>query len=86
MNNSTIYGIFYIFAFRKYLLLILHFENRHFHPVKLNISVFFIGTESRKSRSQNLARFNLALKSDLARDLLYFRNPIFEELCIVCCM
>ena len=37
--------------------------------------MFFIGTESHKSRSQNLARFNLVLKFDLARDLRDFRNP-----------
>ena len=57
-------------VFRKCLSLILRFENRQFHPKKWNISVFFIGTES---RSQNLARFELAIKH-LARDLRDFRN------------
>ena len=54
-----------IFAFRKCLLLILHFENRQFDPKKGEYFSVVICTESRKSRSKNLARFNLALKFDI---------------------
>ena len=44
----------------------------------------FDDTESRKSRCRNLARFNLALKFNLARDLRDFRNPSCKMLLKFC--
>ena len=66
------------FVLRKWLLLIIYFEDWKFLPNTFIVWQFSVGTESRKSRSQNLARFNLALKFDLARDLRDFRNPSYN--------